>query len=132
MKQIKFRGKRKDNNQIIYGDLCIYDIIYFIGIAKTIFELRKNVFVPNVIWYEVEPESVGQFTGLEDKQGKEIYEGDIFDSPSKNKFYVIWFKDGWFIQNVKDKGIHPIQRLSEIASYWKVIGNVYENQELLK
>ena len=134
MREIKFRGKGKDTiikNQIIYGDLCIYnDIIFFIGITKRMVTIRKNVFVPNVVWYEVEPKSVGQFTGIKDKNGKEIYEGDIFDSPSKNKFKVVWWIDGWFYQNCSDE--KPIGHLIEVAQDWEVIGNIYENPELIE
>ena len=76
--------------------------------------------------------SIMQFTGIKDKNGKEIYEGDIFDSPSKNKFYVKWWKDGWYYNNVKDEEEHVSGRLLEIAEDWEVIGNIYENLELLK
>ena len=130
MREIKFRGKRKDNNQMIYGDLCAYDHMVFIGVAKTIFQIRKGVFVPNVIWYEVLPESIGQFSDLKDKNRKEIYEGDIFDSPSKNKFKVIFDNGCFYYQNIVDE--HPIGLLKEVAEDWKIIGNIYENLELEK
>src|SRR3990167_7667636 len=68
-----------------------------------------------------------QFTGLKDKNGKEIYEGDIFESPSGILFYVLWDKDGWCYNNVDDEPNHISGRLSEIAKDWKVIGNIYEN-----
>lgn len=71
-----------------------------------------------------------QFIGLKDKNGKEIYEGDIFDSPAKIKFKVVWYIDGWFYQNVKDE--KPIGHLIEVAKDWKIIGNIYENPELIK
>lgn len=138
MRETKFRGKREDNGELIYGDLCFYDFLAFIGVAKTISEIRKGVWVPSVIWYEVIPESVGGYTGLNDSKrtkkfpkGQEIYEGDIFDSPSKNKFYVLWWKDGWYYNNVKDAHRSISGRLSEVAQDWKIIGNIYENIELI-
>ncbi|KKP30612.1 MAG: hypothetical protein UR20_C0054G0013 [Candidatus Woesebacteria bacterium GW2011_GWE2_31_6] len=71
-----------------------------------------------------------QFTGLKDENGKEIYEGDIFDSPAKTKFKIVWWVDGWFYQNVRDE--KPIGHLIEVAKDWNVIGNIYENLELIK
>mgnify|MGYP001599044543 CR=1 FL=1 len=128
MREIKFRGKRRDNNQITYGDLCIYDDMVFIGIAKTITEIRKDVFVPSVIWYEVEPENVGQFTGILDKNKKEIYEGDIVKH--RNGISKIIFNHLSFT-------IHNEQEFETYLHEWwtgdlEVIGNIYENPELIK
>lgn len=67
-----------------------------------------------------------QFTGLKDKNGKEIYEGDVLElgAPFGNQ-EVQWNDDGWFLQAGHD-------RLSTHAAHLEVIGNIYENPELLK
>ena len=127
MREIKFRAwdkKKKEMHDLItwhhpnYLDLVCYATGQSSG---DVHELRQD---NNCI--------IMQFTGLFDKQRKEIYEGDIFDSPSKNKFYVKWWKDGWYYNNVKDEEEHVSGRLLEIAEDWEVIGNIYENLELLK
>lgn len=127
MREILFRGKRTDNSEWIYGDLVQWSdgvqIFDYDGVGKV-----KN----NVI-----PETVGQYTGLKDKNGKRIFEGDIVYCKSRldNANMVIIFERGQF-RMVLSENYRSYQTNSgfyDINCFDKeVIGNIHDNPELLK
>ena len=131
MRTIKFRGKRIDNGEWVYGDLLrMHGVPYIYPDPAP--NGRND--------YEVVPDTVGQFTGLLDKNGKEIYEGDIVsykypirrpDSFVRNEINYIGFRQSEckFIVVCKNRhhDLHePYNRQVE------VIGNIYDNPELMK
>lgn len=127
MREIKFRGKRLDNGEWLYGYLIRLHGIPYIYPSPA-----------NNRWtsYEVDPDTVGQFTGLLDKNGKEIYEGDIISERLKGhrKYqdaYQVMFVDyQWCGKN----GYGSCTSLSLFADFHdiKVIGNIHDNPELLR
>ena len=137
MREILFRGKRK-SGPWCYGDLLNYDDVY-----KTIINKEDECIVI--------PETIGQYTGLKDKNGKMIFEGDILRSihyRSQKKNYYIkhiceWSKkySGWFMRHSEHAGnVEPDYRHGDIQSFVyfnnakqpEIIGNIYDNTELLK
>ena len=148
---IKFRGKPTENNTSyfkdwVYGFLVISNNKYYI-----LLDILDNIKRDNyeVYMIEVIPETVGQYTGLKDKNGKEIYEEDIIEF-SYDRFtgnfdtkigkgivefiYGAFYIKPYEIEGKKIKGIEDEEWFllySVNEDTLEVIGNVYDNPEIL-
>lgn len=127
-REIKFRGKRADGSFWVYGDLRQENSGNKV-IMTNLSTWRDNddnvdPYGENVI---VNPNTIGQFTGLHDKNGKEIFEGDIIRNESCKG--VVVYKNGAFCLELgKSCGYVWLFCLDSLLD----IGNIYDNPELLE
>ena len=122
MREIKFRGLSLTGNWV-YGNLDNQ------GDMVEIFNRDEETFSKSVVI----PESVGQYTGLKDKDGKEIYEGDILEFSKGGIMYVEWNDDFKMFVLVDPREKKASLNICIYATeHIKVIGNIFENKELLK
>ncbi|MNR93669.1 YopX protein [compost metagenome] len=135
MREYRFRGKRIDNGEWVYGDLWQHN-----G--------RMDIVDSKADSHPVDPKTVGQYTGLQDRNGKEIYEGDIltalkypFQDDGKYNYHGVieWVdEEASFymtkrLANKDKRGTldwisQPIEEIEE----FEVIGNIYEHPHLLE
>lgn len=130
MREINFRGKRDYDGKWIHGAYISY---------SSINEAQSHYIIPKgnrTLFYRVIPETVGQYTGIEDKNGNKIFEGDIV------KYSNILFSDKDIIGEIKyrngsfdfcdgsdDSSVAP---LGFVFDDIEIIGNIYDNPELLR
>ena len=134
-REIKFRALKKDTKEWIIGDLTHLYYCY-----DKISNINESC--------SIEKETVGQYTGLKDRNNKEIYEGDIIRYPvgisSLNNFVthvVVYYIDGFKFEVIGKKyhrkyGNQQIKCTPRKPNYseWdkcEIIGNIHENKELL-
>lgn len=146
MREIKFRGKRIDNNKWIYGSLIIEpNLPKFSSIYSDINNKGKSQYLIYPIdardgrAVEVIPESVGQYIGLKDKNGKEIYEGNILGDVGCEETeihgIVKWMDDRGTYYLVGEDGYVTDSDYCYDGLDWnklEIIGEIHENPELLK
>jgi len=119
MRTIKFRGKRIDNGEWVIGQLVkMWEEWHILN--------SDNVNTA----YPVDPATVGQYTGLNDTNSREIYEGDIFQAGYFGGVDVVM----WDNENARYIGRSPQGCISYVGREpaVKIIGNIHDNPELLK
>lgn len=122
MRTIKFRGLKINNKEWVYGGISVFEN------DTTIFDC--NCMVNSA--YEVFGYSVGQFTGLKDKNVKDIYECDILKNPKGEIGKVIWFEAGFHLECKRKNGdLFMIPLTAGFLGNKEIIGNQFDNPELL-
>lgn len=131
MRDIKFRGKRLDNGEWIKGNSIVrvgdgFFICDWTGVA-----IKKSEFYN--LFTEVAPATVGQYTGLKDKNGREIYEGDIIGGSNGSINGWEWPFKSEIKWNDEECGFNtPIWGYMDSTHYYNVLGNIHDNPDLLK
>lgn len=132
MRDIRFRGRRLDNGEWAYGNLII---------TTNPFKKEDEPFGyfihsgPNIMAPEpVDPKTVGQFTGLKDKAGKEIFEGDLISEGGSAPYEVIWQHHSvqWIMQSLSEGRYYRHMAMDYAAKSYEIIGNVFDNPDLLQ
>ena len=133
-REIIFRGKIIDNGEWAYGSLVVEEDKYYIALNIND-NIKRDDY--DVYMLEVIPKTVRQYTGLHDKNGKAIYEGNIVKVNDEIIAEVIWENDylGYFLYANEENSIDSFENGEQpLYDYWgsiEVIGNIYDNPELL-
>ena len=150
MREILFRGKQTDNGEWIEGAYSPFHLNFGEREEKPHIIIISDDEDIDGLWCEVIPETVGQYTGLTDKNGKRIFEGDILDVSSdvayggvavhRLGYFVVEFHNGCFMKsalddpqlsffdNAKRKGLYHFIS----TDIHKIVGNIHDNLEILK
>lgn len=143
MREILFRGKRKDNGEWIEGYLligrpysCDNDEVNIVPPTDPMFFPRCEI----GMHYDVDPETVGQYTGLKDKNGKKVFEGDILSQTDRHcnnpliRAVKYEMSCGSCCTQVFGFGASGQYHLDfiNLTEPFEVIGNIHDNPELLE
>lgn len=148
-REIIFRGKRIDNDEWVYGrglqqckdELGNEIVAIFTDVVKSEKYIKKEGrYTLNYV--PVKVETLGQYTGLKDWNGKKIFEGDILEYIGKrkdnmNKVYrrKVVFHEGMFTLLSKELQAYSALNyhcMKDGRSAWRVIGNIHDNPELIE
>ena len=147
-REILFRGKRVDNGEWVHGkglqqckdELGNEIVAIFTDIVKSEKYIKKEGRY-TLYYMPVKAETLGQYTGLKDKNGKKVFEGDIvhlkgdgFDGCEVGVDYhrIVSFNNGSFCLSVGEGFHFPIDNYVHSLEDWDVIGNITDNLELIK
>ena len=137
MREILFRGKRTDNNEWVDG--CFYqesDCESYIIPSQTLWYVESDGDDFRAVYtaHRVNIDTIGQYTGIEDKNGTKIFEGDIFmiheGRDDYKKTHLIWNEDRGMFQPSNKLLRHVVRSFNFL--HYEIIGNIHDNPELIK
>lgn len=144
MREIKCRAKTEfsttelDKLGIKHENGWIYGTYLDGYIVNEVVE-ATNEYISLGNWFPVLENTVGQYTGLKDKNGKEIYDGDIVTTDINRPYLIVEFRNGCFMFNCNDGHndyydimLPILEEPQTTYKYGEVVGNVYENKDLLR
>ena len=137
MREILFRGKRIDNREWVYGLLLETPIREYREYGSNFYIVRGYAEHNDDGWhflsYLVDEQTISQYTGLTDKNGKKIFEGDImpvWEQGEEYNYKVIYNGDCFMLSMLdSEQGSYPLSTKNVMS---EVIGNIHDNPELLK
>ena len=135
MQEIKFRGLRLDNGEWVYGDICqaendmgvitkayiAYDADFTCGKAY------GSIYLMTDRYFEVDPKTIGQDTGLKDKNGKKIFDGDKLLVEGSKGVYIVSYNKKECVYEIKSR--YDILNLGNPLNELKVIGTIHDKEE---
>ena len=133
MREIKFRGKRIDTVEWVYGDLIENQGRYYIYYATSDTTLENEDDTIIVLAEEVDPDTVGQYTGLKDRNGKDVYDGDLLGD--EDVIYEVWWSEDnacYMLDMVNPFKEMAIRMSDMYIDKMEVVGNRWDNPELLE
>jgi len=123
---IKFRGRDLKTGEFVFGDLETRPKEDFM----VIHQYHEDGSYKSQV--KVDPDTVGQFTGLLDKNGREIYEGDLFSLDGLMTMVVYEPENGYYCLRMSDNEHWMLPLDRRITEYYEVISNIYDHPELLE
>lgn len=138
MREILFKAKSIQTGEWVEGYYTEYNGKTFIGINISIYsDIFEVFYIPLIRWFEVDPKTICQFTGLCDKNGKKIWENDILmahldESYPEDATYetVEWNVAGWVGHETGSIGRQYLDKFD--LEHYEVVGNIFDNPELLQ
>ena len=137
MREILFKAKRKDNGEWVEGYyLNVAKINHFICTGKIKLNgVVKGILAPEM--YAIDPNTICQYTGLTDKNGKKIWENDILKAHLDESYpqditysKIIWSECRFCINENHSSNIETLEKRD--AEYFEVCGNIFDNPDLLE
>lgn len=138
MREILFRGKMKDTDKWVEGyyammgkeNLVRHYIVQNCALTGLFSDPKENMYFNDV---EIDPETLCQYTGLKDMNGNRIWENDIIKHEISDTIGTVkWYQEDYVGWCVDDTIIDEQQFTDEMWNECEVIGNIFDNPELLK
>ena len=139
-REILFKAKRKDNGEWVEGSLINTKkgVAYIIRSKSKAFIPKGKNIICSAECYEIDPDTICQFTGLTDKNGKKIWENDICDRKEKYPEIVAYNKGDWQLDYSYAFGKEMHSNACNLGFYAcerncvEVVGNIFDNADLLE
>ena len=125
MREIKFRGRNARHGWLT-GHYVVNRGVHFI--------VEDGIADPLTTWedYAIAPETVGQYTGLKDRNGKDVWEGDLLRTPEGDIMVAEWIDAKIITRCVRPYNPRYKNSLTFAYPVSVVVGNIYDNPELLE